>query len=129
MYTRLENTDSLPNDEYLTNEQVLELHNRLIDQANELLENAQNAMSELTENQEMDPDELDVAISATNRDLSLRFTDRERKMLKKSPKSLSDFKKGNTVLVTNVVKPSVTNASVFVLWPVCVLTVKRNKSS
>lgn len=94
MYTRLENTDSLPNDEYLTNEQVLELHNRLIDQANELLENAQNAMSELTENQEMDPDELDVAISATNRDLSLRFADRERKMLKKITKILERFQKG-----------------------------------
>jgi len=94
MYTRLENTDSLPNDEYLTNEQVIELHNRLIDQANELLENAQNAMSELTENQEMDPDELDVAISATNRDLSLRFADRERKMLKKITKILERFQEG-----------------------------------
>ncbi len=94
MYTRLENTDSIPTDEYLTDEQLLELHNRLIDQANELLTNAQNAMSELTENQEMDPDELDVAISATNRDLSLRFADRERKMLKKITKILERFQEG-----------------------------------
>ena len=94
MYTRITNTDTLPADEYLSNVEVLELHNRLIDQANELLENAQNAMNELTENQEMDPDELDVAISATNRDLSLRFADRERKMLKKITKILERFQEG-----------------------------------
>jgi len=94
MYTRITNTDSLPDDEYLSNDEVLELHNRLIDQANELLENAQTAMNELTENQEMDPDELDVAISATNRDLSLRFADRERKMLKKITKILERFQEG-----------------------------------
>ena len=94
MYTRITNTDSLPTDEYLSSEEVLELHNRLIEQANELLENAQNAMNELTENQEMDPDELDVAISATNRDLSLRFADRERKMLKKITKILERFQEG-----------------------------------
>mgnify|MGYP006098453577 CR=1 FL=1 len=94
MYTRITNTDSLPADEYLSNAEVLELHNRLIDQANELLENAQNAMNELTENQEMDPDELDVAISATSRDLSLRFADRERKMLKKITKILERFQEG-----------------------------------
>lgn len=94
MYTRITNTDTLPADEYLSNVEVLELHNRLIDQANELLDNAQNAMNELTENQEMDPDELDVAISATNRDLSLRFADRERKMLKKITKILERFQEG-----------------------------------
>ena len=94
MYTRITNTDTLPADEYLSNVEVLELHNRLIDQANELLENAQNAMNELTENQEMDPDELDVAISATNRDWSLRFADRERKMLKKITKILERFQEG-----------------------------------
>lgn len=94
MYKRLENTDNLPSDEYLTDAELLELHNNLIDQANQLLENAQNAMAELTENQEMDPDELDVAISATNRDLSLRFADRERKMLKKITKILERFQEG-----------------------------------
>ena len=52
MYIRLENTDNLPSDEYLSDDELLELHNSLIDQANQLLENAQNAMAELTENQE-----------------------------------------------------------------------------
>ena len=94
MYTRITNTDRLPKDEYLSDDEVIELHNRLVDQANDLLENAQNAMSELTENQEMDPDELDVAISATNRDLSLRFADRERKMLNKISKILERFQEG-----------------------------------
>lgn len=94
MFTQITLDNNFPEDEYLSNEEVVELHNRLIDQANELLANAQNAMSELTENQEMDPDELDVAISATNRDLSLRFADRERKMLKKITKILSRFSEG-----------------------------------
>ena len=102
MYQRLENTNKLPSDEYLTDDELLELHNNLIDQANQLLENAQNAMAELTENQEMDPDELDVAISATNRDLSLRFADRERKMLKKSQRFWIGSKRVNTEPATNV---------------------------
>ena len=94
MYERITTADHLPEDDYLSEEEVVELHNRLVDQANQLLENAKTAMSELTQNQEMDPDELDVAISATNRGLSLRFAARERKMLKKVNRILSRFQEG-----------------------------------
>ena len=93
MYTH-KKASEFPADEYLTPDELEELHNLLIDQANELLENSMRAMHELTESQDMDPDELDIAISTTSRELSLRFADRERKMLKKIEKSLHRFDEG-----------------------------------
>ena len=59
------------------------LHNKLVEQANNLLASTLRAMDNLTENQELDPDSLDVAVSETNRELSLRFANRERRMLNK----------------------------------------------
>ena len=94
MFQHITDPDRLPNDDYLQKNEVLELHNRLITQANEIVANSLKAMNELTENQEMDPDELDVAISTSNRDLSLRFADRERKMLKKIRKILVRINEG-----------------------------------
>ena len=83
MYKRIENPSQLPDDEYLTPEQVTELYNKLSDQANALLENSLRAMNELTENHKLDPDSLDVAVSESNRELSLRLANRERRMLNK----------------------------------------------
>ena len=94
MFIRVKSGDELPADEYLTPDETMELHNMLIDQANDLLNNSQKAVDELTENQEMDPDELDMAISVSSRELSLRFADRERKMLKKIEKILRRFTDG-----------------------------------
>jgi len=94
MFKRIEKATDLPEDEYLSINEVLELHNRLVDLANELVANSIRAMSELTESQEMDPDELDVAISESNRELSLRFADRERRMLKKIQHSLRRMAEG-----------------------------------
>ena len=94
MFQHITDPNQLPNDEYLEKDTVLELHHRLIEQANEIVANSLKAMSELTENQEMDPDELDAAISSSNRDLTLRFADRERKMLKKIQKILTRIQKG-----------------------------------
>jgi DnaK suppressor protein len=94
MYTKKTNANELPKDESLTSEEILEMHNRLVDLANELVANSIRAMNELTESQEMDPDELDVAISESNRELSLRFADRERRMLKKIQHSLERISEG-----------------------------------
>ena len=94
MYKIIEKATDLPEDEYLSGEEVLELHNRLVNLANELVANSIKAMDELTESQEMDPDELDVAISESNRELSLRFADRERRMLKKIQYSLQRIMEG-----------------------------------
>ena len=94
MYRRIEKATELPEDEYLSASEVLEMHNRLVELANELVANSIRAMNELTESQEMDPDELDVAISESNRELSLRFADRERRMLKKIQHSLRRITEG-----------------------------------
>ena len=94
MYKHIDNATTLPEDEYLSAEEILEMHNRLVKLANELIANSIRAMSELTESQEMDPDELDVAISESNRELSLRFADRERRMLKKIQHSLGRIAEG-----------------------------------
>jgi DnaK suppressor protein len=94
MYQRIENASDLPEDEHLSSEEILELHNCLVDLASELVANSIRAMNALTENQEMDPDELDAAISESNRELSLRFADRERRMLKKIQHSLERIFEG-----------------------------------
>lgn len=95
MFQHITDPSLLPNDEYLEKDTVLELHHRLIEQANEIVANSLRAMTELTKPQEMDPDELDAAISSSNRDLSLRFADRERKMLKKIQKTLTRMHRGD----------------------------------
>ena len=94
MYNRITNASDLPEDEFLTPDEVLDMHNRLVDLANELVANSIRAMNELTKNQEMDPDELDVAIAESNRELSLRVADRERRMLKKIQHSLERISEG-----------------------------------
>ena len=83
MYKKLEDASQLPEDEYLSSNEVLELHNRLVEQANSLIESTLRAMNELTQNQDIDPDNLDLAVSESNRELSLRFANRERRMLGK----------------------------------------------
>ena len=83
MYNKVTDTNVLTEDEYLESSQLLELHNRLVDQADGLVKSSLKMMDELTQNQEMDPDSLDIAVSESNRELSLRFANRERKMLGK----------------------------------------------
>ena len=83
MYKQAVNPSQLPEDEYLSADEVLVLHNRLVDQANELMQSTLRAMNELTQHQEIDPDNLDLAVSESNRELSLRFANRERRMLGK----------------------------------------------
>ena len=83
MYKKINDLTQLPEDEYLSAEQILELHNRLVGQANDLVQSSLKAMDELTQQQNLDPDSLDIAVSESNRELSLRFANRERKLLGK----------------------------------------------
>ena len=94
LYTPITNGDHFPDDEYLTKEQLTELYNKLVDEANVIYKNTLKAMNELTETQELDPDGLDIAVSASNRELSLRIADRERKMLNKIRTSMGRLKEG-----------------------------------
>ena len=83
MYKRINDLTQLPEDEYLNADQIMELHNRLVEQANDLVQSSLKAMDELTQQQNLDPDSLDIAVSESNRELSLRFANRERKLLGK----------------------------------------------
>ena len=83
MYKKIDDLKQLPEDEYLNEEQIMELHNRLVEQANDLVQSSLKAMDELTQQQNLDPDSLDIAVSESNRELSLRFANRERKLLGK----------------------------------------------
>ena len=94
LYTPITNGNHFPDDEYLTKEQLVELYNKLVDEANVIYQNTLKAMNELTETQELDPDGLDIAVSASNRELSLRIADRERKMLNKIRTSMGRLKEG-----------------------------------
>ena len=86
--------EDLPEDDYLSPEEVFTLHNRLVDQANQLVENAIRAMDELTEEEEYVTDEIDIANSLSSRELMTRFAGREQKMLRKIHYVLNRMSKG-----------------------------------
>lgn len=73
----------LPEDEYLSNEEVETLHKILEEQLQSLMTQSREAVSQLTEVRETDADPLDLAVTESNRDFTLRLADRERKLLTK----------------------------------------------
>ena len=94
MVNKSKDASSLPPDEYLTEEEIENLHTQLVSQRETLLESTVKSMSELTEFKDNDPDSLDLAVSQSNRDLSLRFANRERRMLNKIRHSLQRMQEG-----------------------------------
>ena len=83
MQSKITDPTLLVEDEYLNAKELMELHNILIEQREELMTSTMKKVDELTQNQSEDPDILDVAVSESNRELSLRFANRERRMLGK----------------------------------------------
>ena len=83
MYKQVENASQLPPDEYLSPAELFELHKTLVDQANLLMTNSQQTVSQLTEDRAQDADSIDLATNESERDFSLRLAGRERLMLKK----------------------------------------------
>lgn len=74
---------SLPEDEYLSNEELHSLKKVLDDQLEALMSQSRDAVAELTEVRENDADPLDLAVSESNRDFTLRLADRERRLVAK----------------------------------------------
>lgn len=83
MLEKVNDPRELPADEYLTPEQLFELHTLLVDTANQLLNSGQQTVSALTRERDQDADSLDVATNESDRDFSLRLAGRERRMLSK----------------------------------------------
>lgn len=75
--------NELPDDEYLPREELLHLHGILTQQLNELLSQAREALGTLTPVREVEADEVDLASSELDREATLRFADRERRLLSK----------------------------------------------
>ncbi len=85
---------SLPEDEYLTGEELRELHDILKQQLEEILDDSREEIQELTAQREVDADTLDVAVNESNRDFALRLADRERRLLKKIRHALHRVQQG-----------------------------------
>jgi len=70
-------------DEYLSPEEVSTLKGILEEQLEALMSQSREAVSVLTATRESDPDPLDLAVTESNRDFTLRLADRERRLLGK----------------------------------------------
>ena len=81
-------------DEYLTPEQVSSLKAILEGQLENLLSQSRQAVTDLTEQRTADPDPLDLAVSESNRDFTLRLADRERRLVAKIRHALERIQQG-----------------------------------
>ena len=81
-------------DEYLTDEELSTLKKILEDQLKDIMTQSREAVSELTEVREQDPDPLDLAVTESNREFTLRLADRERRLLSKIKYALERMQQG-----------------------------------
>ena len=70
-------------DEYLSDNEVATLKEMLETQLESIVTLSREAVTHLVETREMDADPLDLAVSESNRDFTLRIADRERRLLGK----------------------------------------------
>jgi DnaK suppressor protein len=83
-----------PPDEYLTPEQLNALNEVLEQQLAELLSESRDNVHTLTEQRELDADQLDLAVTESNRDFALRLADRERRLLRKIKLAMERMRQG-----------------------------------
>jgi DnaK suppressor protein len=76
-------TRQFPPDEYLSAEEVQTLYEVLQGQLAEILDESRESVQHLTEVRDQDADQLDLAVTESNRDFALRLADRERRLLRK----------------------------------------------
>lgn len=81
-------------DEYLEPDQIKELKSILEKQLASLMTQSKDKVTELVEQRENDADPLDLAVSESNRDFSLRLADRERRLVTKIRYALDRMNEG-----------------------------------
>jgi DnaK suppressor protein len=81
-------------DEYLNETELHTLKEILDDQLRDIMSQSREAVTELTEVREQDPDPLDLAVSESNREFTLRLADRERRLLSKIKYALERIQNG-----------------------------------
>ena len=84
----------LPADEYLSKEELETLKRGLEEQLESLMSQSRDAVRAVTEVRENDADPLDLAVSESNRDFSLRLADRERRLMGKIRLALGRIQEG-----------------------------------
>ena len=90
-----------PPDEYLTAEELTTLHGILQQQLNEILSDSRDAVQELTEVRDVDADQLDLAVTESDRDFTPRLADRERRLLRKIKQAMERMQAGEYGACTN----------------------------
>jgi DnaK suppressor protein len=85
---------TLPPDEFLAKDQLFELRDLLLGQAQKIIDASQGAVQELTAEREQEADAVDVASSEADREFTLRVAGRERLMLNKINYALSRMERG-----------------------------------
>lgn len=85
---------SFPDDEYLSQEELKTMWEILENQLQELLDESREDLHSLTEQREVDADQLDLAVTESNRDFALRLADRERRLLRKIKRSMNRIQNG-----------------------------------
>jgi DnaK suppressor protein len=85
---------TLPADEYLSNDELGSLKAILEEQLESLMSLSREALSNLVEVRDTDADPLDLAVTESNRDFSLRMADRERRLVSKIRHALERMNNG-----------------------------------
>jgi DnaK suppressor protein len=86
---------SMPDSEYMNDKQLEFFRTRLMQQRNDLLENAGETTEHLREDTSIVPDPADRATIEEEHALELRTRDRERKLLKKISQSIARIEAGD----------------------------------
>lgn len=81
-------------DEYLSRDELVTLKGILEEQLEALLSQTKEAVSHLIDVRDQDPDVLDLAVTESNRDFTLRMADRERQLVTKIRRALERLHDG-----------------------------------
>ena len=84
----------LPPDEYLSQDELENLNELLHKQMESLMEQSRQAIQQFTDVRANDADALDLAVTESNRDFSLRLADRERRLMNKIRHALQRIQDG-----------------------------------
>jgi DnaK suppressor protein len=81
-------------DEYLSDKELKQLRGILDEQLQEIMTLSKAALHDVVEVREQDADPLDLAVSESNREWTLRLADRERRLLSKIKHALERIQAG-----------------------------------
>ncbi len=85
---------SFPPDEYLTSEEIRTIYGILKENLESIITESRENVQSLTEQRDVDADQLDLAVTESNRDFALRLADRERRLLRKIKLSIERIQQG-----------------------------------